>query len=78
MEQLLKTLSTTSCTAQQFCTLRQTLLGQISDVGFDIANMSTKDLCCLLLYGRTNGSTYINWMILEATISSTKSSKRFV
>ena len=62
----------------QLCTLRQTLLGQISGVGFDIANMSTKDLCCLLLYGRRNGSTYINRMILVATISSIKSSKRFV
>ena len=62
----------------QFCTLRQTLLGQISDVGFDIADMSTTDLCSLLLYGRPNGSTYINRIILEATISFIKSSKRFV
>ena len=61
----------------QLCTLCQTLLGQISDVGFDIANVSTKDLCCLLLYGRPNGSTYINWMTLEATISFIKSSKRY-
>ena len=60
----------------QFCTLRQTLLGQISDVGLDIASMSAKDLCCLLLYGRPNGSTYINRMILEATISFIKYSKR--
>ena len=60
-----------------FCTLRQTLLGQISDVGFDIANMTTKDLCYLLLYGKPNGSTLINRMILEATISFIKSSKRF-
>ena len=62
----------------QLCTLRLTLLGQISDAGFDIANMSTNDLCCLLLYGRPNGSTYINRMILEATISFIKSSKWFV
>ena len=62
----------------QFSTLRQTLLGQISDVGFDISDMSTTDLCCLLLYGRPNGSTYINRIILEATISFIKSSKRFV
>ena len=60
----------------QFCTLGQTLLGQISDAGFDIANMSTEDLCCLLLYGRPIGSTYINRMILEATISFIKSSKK--
>ena len=61
----------------QFCTVRQTLLGQISGVGFDIANMSTKDLSCLLLYGKLNGSSYINRMILEATVSFIKSSKRF-
>ena len=54
-----------------------TLLVQISDVGFDIANMTTKDLCYLLLYGKPNGSTLINRMILEATISFIKSSKRF-
>ena len=58
----------------QFCTLRHTLLGQISDVGFDIANMSTKDLCGVLLYGKPNGSTIFNSMILEATISCIKSS----
>ena len=61
----------------QFCSLRQTLLGQISDVGFDIASMCTKDLCCLLLYGKPNGSTIVNRMILEATISFIKISKRF-
>ena len=59
----------------QFCTLCQTLLGQISDVGFDIANMSTKDISCLLLYGKLNGSSYINRMILKATLSFIKSSK---
>ena len=30
----------------EFCSLPQIFHGQISDVGFDIANMSTKDLCC--------------------------------
>ena len=33
----------------QFCTLCQTLLGQISDDGFDIANMSTKELCSCMV-----------------------------
>ena len=32
----------------QFSTLRQTLLGQISDGGFDIADMSTTDLCTVV------------------------------
>ena len=54
---------------QHFCTLRQTLLGEISDFGLDIANMSTKDLCCLLLYGKPNESTNANRVISEATIS---------
>ena len=62
----------------QLCTLRQNVLGQVSDVGFDISNMSTKDLFCFLFYGRPNRSTYINKMILEATISFSKSSKRFL
>ena len=62
----------------QFRSLCQTLFGQISDVGFDVAKMSAKDLCCLMLYGRPNGSTYINRMILEEKISFIKSSKRFI
>ena len=41
-------------------------------------NPDSTDLCCLLLYGRPNGSTYINRIILEATISFIKSFKRFV
>ena len=61
----------------KFCTLRQTLLDQILDVGLDIAKISTKGLCGSLLYGKPNGSTIVNRMILEATISFIKSSKRF-
>ena len=61
----------------QFYTFHLTLLGQISDVGFDIINISTKDLCCFLLYGKPNESTIVNRMILEAEISVIKSSKRF-
>ena len=61
----------------QFCTLRHTLHGQVSEVSFDIANMTTKDLCYLLLYGKPNGSTLVNRMIFEATLPFLKSSKRF-
>ena len=39
--------------------------------------LSTKDLCCLLLYGKPNGSKIVNSMILDAKISFIKSSKRF-
>ena len=67
----------TGITLPLFCTLREALFGQTSDVGSDIASMSTKDLCCLLLYGKPTGSAFINRMILESTVSFIKSSKRF-
>ena len=51
----------------QFSTLRLNLFGQISDAGFDIANMTSKDLCHLLLYCKPNGSTLVNTMTLAAT-----------
>ena len=40
----------------QFNALRQHLLGQISDVGIDVARMSPKNLYHLLLYGKPYGS----------------------
>ena len=61
----------------QFNALRHHLLGQVLDVGIDVARMSSKDLCNLLLYGKPNGSTFVNRIILEGTISFMKSSKRF-
>ena len=61
----------------QFNALRQDLLGQVSDVGFDVANMNSKDRCHLLLYGNPNESTFANRIILEATISFIKTSGRF-
>ena len=56
---------------------RQDLLGQVSDVGYDVASMNVKDLCHLLLYGNPNESTFANRIILEATISFIKTSGRF-
>ena len=53
----------------QFNALRHHLLGQVLDVGIDVARMSSKDLCNLLLYGKPNGSTFVNRIILEAIIS---------
>ena len=61
----------------QFNAFRHHLLGQILDVGIDVARMSSEDLCNLQLYGKPNGSTFVNRSILEATVSFMKSSKRF-
>ena len=61
----------------QFTTQRQDLLGQVSDVGYDVASMNSKDLCHLLLYGNPNESTFANRIILEATISFSKTTGRF-
>ena len=61
----------------QFNALRHHLPGQVLDFGIDVARMSSKDLCNLLLYGKPNGSIFVNRIILEATISFMKSSKRF-
>ena len=61
----------------QFTAQRQDLLGQVSDVGYDVASMNSKDLCHLLLYGNPNESTFANSIILEATISFIKTSGRF-
>ena len=61
----------------QFNALRHHFLGQVLDFGIDVARMSSKDFCNLLLYGKPNGSTFVNRIILEATISFMKSSKQF-
>ena len=61
----------------QFTAQRQDLLGQVSDVGYDVGSMNSKDLCHLLLYGNPNESTFANRIILEATISFIKTSGRF-
>ena len=53
--------------------LRHHLLGQVLDIGIDVARVSSSDLCTMLLYGKPNGSTFVNRIILEATISLMKS-----
>ena len=60
-----------------FTTQCQDLLGQVSDVGYIVASMNSKDLCHLLLYENPNESTFANRIILEATISFIKTSGRF-
>ena len=37
----------------QFTAQRQDLLGQVSDVGYDVASMNSNDLCHPLLYAGT-------------------------
>ena len=61
----------------KFTTQRHDLLGQVSDVGYDVANMNSSDLCNLLLYGKPNNSTFVKRIILEAAISFIKTSGRF-
>ena len=61
----------------QFSALRQHLLGQVSEAGNDVAKMSSKNLCQLLLYGKPNGTASINRVIFEATIYFMESLKPF-
>ena len=61
----------------QFAAQRQDLFGQVSDVGYDVASMNSKDLCHLLLYRNPTESTLANRIILEATVSFIKTSGRF-
>ena len=58
----------------QFNTLRHHLFGQVLGVEIDVVRLSSKDICNLLLYGKFNGSTFANRIILEASISFMKSS----
>ena len=61
----------------QFDVMRQDLLGRLSEVpGFKI-NLEDKPLCDLLLFGDSKNSGIINRIILEATISFIKTTKRF-
>ena len=61
----------------QFTTQCQDLLGPVSDVGYDVASMNSRNLCRLLLHDNPNESTVANRIILEATITFIKSSGRF-
>ena len=51
----------------KFNELRHHLLGKVLDVGTEVARMSSNDLCHLLLYGKSSGSTFVNRVTLEAT-----------
>ena len=70
---------TTPCPASSLMPYTIIFLSSIRywNVGIDVARMSPNDLCNLLLYGKPHVSTFVNMIILEATISFVKSSKRF-
>ena len=54
------------------------LLGQLSEIpSLDLSNYDSKSLCTLLLYGSPHLNTIDNRIILEATISFIKATKRF-
>ena len=61
----------------QFDVMRQHLFGQLSDIpGLNIY-LDDKPLCDLLLFGDSKNSVNTNRIILEATISFIKNTKRF-
>ena len=53
------------------------LLGQLSEIpGLDISHHDSKSLCTLLLYGSPSLNVIANRIIVEATISFIKETKR--
>ena len=58
--------------------MRCDLFGQLSEIpGLDISNYDSKSLCALLLYGSPLLNIIANRIIMEATISFIKETKRF-
>ena len=58
--------------------MRCDLLGQLSEIpGIDISNHDSNSLCTLLLYGSSLLNVIANRIIMEATISFIKETKRF-
>ena len=61
----------------QFDVMRPDLFGRLSEIpGLNI-DLDDKPLCDLLLFGDSKNSVIINRIILEATISFIKNTKRF-
>ena len=57
--------------------MRCDLLGQLSEIpGLDISHHDSKSLCTLLLYGSPSLNVIANRIIMEATISFIKETKR--
>ena len=62
----------------KFDLIRAYLFGQLSEIpALDIDGMNSKILCSLLLYGCSQLDTVTNRMILDATISYIKKTRRF-
>ena len=58
--------------------MRHDLLGQLSEIpGFDISHYDSKSLCTLHLYGSSLLNVIATRIIMEATISFIKETKRF-
>ena len=58
--------------------IRCDILGQLSEIpGLDISQYDSKPLCTLLLYGSPLLNVFANRIIMEATISFLKETKRF-
>ena len=57
---------------------RRDLLGSLSDIpGLNIAELDSPSLCHLILFGNPDLTQIANRMIMEATISYIKATKRF-
>ena len=57
---------------------RRDLLGSLSDIpGLNIAELDTPSLCHLILFGNPDLTQIANRIIMEATISYIKATKRF-
>ena len=57
---------------------RRDLIGSLSDIrGLNIAELDTPSLCHLILFGNPDLTQIANRMIMEATISYIKATKRF-
>ena len=57
---------------------RRDLLGSLSDIpGLDIVGLDTQSLCHLILFGNADLTLITNRMIMEATITYIKATKRF-
>ena len=61
----------------QFDVMRQDLFGRLSEIPGLSIDLDDKRMCDLLLFGDSKNSVIINRIILEATISFIKNTKRF-
>ena len=74
-----KIMPITSCNCPFLTAQRKDLFGQVSNVGYNVANVNSKDSCHFLLYENPNGSNQILHIpvIIKATKSYNKTFGRY-